>query len=268
MDLSFDERLNFVLKDRKQTPWGKSLGFTGASISHIFSGGRIPGPEFLQAIRRAENVNLNWLLTGEGAPYIVEYYQSADALSDYVCAMLHEEEWVVHVCSYRGIACVVFTQPGHYEFKGKWIDYRIVHVVVGPGDEVLTNLLHDYHKGGGHIFVPELTEEEREAVIQGQVGTYLMFEQMNPMLNTIRVETHITEIEFTGGERTEKPVDITIMRAVVRLVDDCEHTLGTSLTSDQRARVITAVYRQAERLKLTEEEIQATIETSFDVLSD
>ncbi len=268
MELSFEERLSFILQDRKQTPWGKGLGFTGASISHIFSGGRIPGPEFLQAIRKAENVNLNWLLTGDGSPFVVEYFLSADALSDYLAAMLHEEEWVVHVCSYHDIACIVLTQPGQYEFKGKWIDYRIVHVLVGPGDEVITELLHDYHRGQHAIFVSELTEEQRQAIIHGQVGTYLMLEQMNPMLNTVRVETHISQIEFTGGERTEKPVDIAIMRAVVRLVDECEQELRTSLTSNERARVITAVYRQAERLKLSEEEIQAAIETSFDVLSD
>lgn len=268
MDLSFDERLNFVLKDRKQTPWGKSLGFTGASISHIFSGGRVPGPEFLNAIRRAENVNLNWLLTGEGSPYIVQYYQTSDELSDYVCAMLHEEQWVVHIVSYQDVACLVLTQPGQYEFKGKWIDYRIVNIIAGPGDEVLTNILMDYHKSGGHIFIPELTQEQRKAIIAGDVGTYELCEQMNPILNTVRVEGHVSQIEFTSSERLDKPVNIAVMRSVVRLVDECEQELQTKLTSDERARVITAVYRQAERLNLSEEDIQAAIETSFDVLND
>ncbi len=268
MSKSFVERLNLVLNDRKQTPWGRSLGFTGGSISSIF-GGRVPGPEILNVIRRVENVNLNWLLTGEGSPYIVEYFQSAHTLSDYVCAMLHEEEWVVHVVSHINTACLVLTQPGAYEFKGKWVDYRIVHVIVGPGDEILKNVLDDYHKGGGHIFVSELSEEQRQDIMSGKIGTYLLFEQMNPILNTIRVAGHLSQIEFTSSNNKEQPpIDITIMRTVVRLVDETEQKLKTKLTSDERSRVITAVYRQAKRLDLSDEDIQAAIETSFDVLKD
>ncbi|HDI3145846.1 TPA: transcriptional regulator [Vibrio cholerae] len=265
--MKFEERLTFILNDRKRTPWGSSLGFTSTSISSMF-GGHVPGPEFLQAIRKAENVNLNWLLTGEGSPFVVEHFLSADALSDYLAAMLHEEEWVVYVCSSQGTACLVLTQPGAYEFKNKWIEYRIVHVLVGPSDDIVGNVLIDNHHDGKHIFVPLISEEERQAIITGQVGTYEMLEKNPPILNVFNATGHIDDLEFTGGELTEKPVDITIMRAVVRLVDNCENALGISLTSDQRARVITAVYRQAERLKLTEEEIQAAIETSFDVLSD
>lgn len=268
MTESFVDRLNFVLDDRKQTPWGRSLGFAGGSISSIF-GGRVPGSEILNVIHRAENVNLNWLLTGEGSPYIVEYFQSADALSDYVCAMLHEEEWVVHVVSHIDTACLVLTQPGAYEFKGKWVDYRMVHVIVGPGDDVLKNVLDDYHKSGGHIFVSELSEEQRQDIMSGQIGTYLLFGQMNPLLNTIRVAGHISQIEFTGGSNKEKPpIDTTVMRAVVRLVDEREQELKAKLTSDERSRVITAVYRQAEKLGLTEGEIRSAIETSFEVLRD
>lgn len=266
--MNFEDRLTFVLGERKRTPWGASLGFTSTSVSSMFSG-HIPGQDFLQAIRRAENVNLNWLLTGEGSPYIVEYFQSADALSDYVCAMLHEEEWVVHVVSHIDTACLVLTQPGAYEFKGKWVDYRMVHVIVGPGDEVLKNVLDDYHKSGGHIFVSELSEEKRQDIMSGQVGTYLLFDQMNPLLNTVRVAGHISQVEFTGGSNKEQPpIDTTVMRAVVRLVDEREQELKAKLTSDERSRVITAVYRQAEKLGLAEGEILSAIETSFEVLRD
>lgn len=265
--MNFEERLNCVLQDRKQTPWGQGLGFTSTSISSMFKG-HTPGPEFLHAIRRAENVNLNWLLTGEGAPYIVEYFQSADALTDYLCAMLHEEEWTVYVCSSHGTACLVLTQPGAYEFKNKWIEYRIVHVIVGPSDDMVGNVLIDNHHDGKHIFVPLISEEERHAIITGQVGTYVLLDKNPPILNIFNATGNIDELEFTAGQRTEKPIDITIMRAVVRIVDDCENTLGISLTSDQRARVITAVYRQAEKLKLNEDELQAVIETTFDMLKD
>lgn len=272
MDLSFEERLNFVLKDRKQTPWGKSLGFTGASISHIFSGGRIPGPEFLNAIRRAENVNLNWLLTGEGSPYIVDYCQSADELSDYVSAMLHDEPWVVYVCSHVDTTCLVLTQPGAYEFKGKFVDYNMIHVLVGPGDDVLANVLNDHNSDGGAVFVPFMTDNERKDLMAGKIGTYELLGGLEPLLNPHKVGSHISDIEFTEASSGKASVDLPTMRTVIRLVGEKEAELQADLTTEQRARIIAAVYKQLSRVELPgpipEQAFSAAVEAAFDVLID
>lgn len=268
--MNFEERLSFLIKDRKKTPWGKALGFTSPSITAMFNG-HTPGPEFLHAIRRAENVNLNWLLTGEGSPYIVEYFQTADALTDYIAAMLADEKWSVYVCSTHDIACLVLTQPGSYEFKGKWIEYRIIHVVVGPCDDVLGNVLRDNHHDGEHIFVPTLSKESRQAIISGQVGAYELFDQNPPMLNIFNATGHIDDLEFTGGERNGKPIDIPTIRSVIRLVGEQEELLNTILSNEQKARVIAAVYRQVMRNNipnLPDETIAAAVEAAFDVLID
>lgn len=267
MDFSFEERLNNVLDDRKQTPWGKSLGFTSASISHIFSGGRIPGPEFLQAIRRAENVNLNWLLTGEGSPYITEHFISGSELSEYLTNMLEDEPWRVYVCSHTEIACLLLTQPGQYEFKGKWIDYTIAHILVGPSDESLNEILELHDKVKNEVIVLDLVPPLAREIMVGNVGTYLLLDR-SPSLLDSRPRLKLSEITFSASSHSDAKIDVSVMRAVVKLVDECEDKLDIELTSAQRARVITAVYRQAERLSLEEEDIQNAVETSLEVLRD
>lgn len=264
--MKFEEHLVFLIKDRKKTPWGKSLGFTSPSITAMFNG-HTPGPEFLNAMRRAENVNLNWLLTGEGSPYIVEHFSTAEALRNHVCAMLQDEPWNGYVFAHHETACIILTQPGQYEFKGKWIDYSIIHVLVGPGDEALLNTLDDYNRHHGRLFIPDMAEQDKESLINGNIGTYQLLHQASPILTTDGALSDISELTFKSGTRLENPIDVSTMRAVVQLVDECEEKLNTKLNSNQRARVITAVYRQAERLELSEEDIQAAIETSFDVLS-
>ncbi|AYV20480.1 transcriptional regulator [Vibrio mediterranei] len=267
--MNFEERLTFVLKDRKKTPWGNSLGFTSTSISTMFNG-HTPGPEFLSSIRRAENVNLNWLLTGEGSPYIVEYFQTADALSDYVCAMIHDEPWVVYVCSHVDTACLVLTQPGAYEFKGKFVDYNMIHVLVGPGDDVLANVLNDHNSDGGAVFVPLMTDNERKDLMAGKIGTYELLGGLEPLLNPHKVGSHISEIEFTGAGSGEASVDLPTMRTVIRLVDEKETELQADLTTEQRARIIAAVYKQLSRIEqpVSEQAFSAAIEAAFDVLID
>ncbi|MCM5507150.1 transcriptional regulator [Vibrio sp. SCSIO 43169] len=269
--MKFEERLAFLIKDRKKTPWGKSLGFTSPSITAMFNG-HTPGPEFLNAIRRAENVNLNWLLTSEGSPYIVEYFQTADALSDYVCAMLHDEPWVVYVCSHIDTACLVLTQPGAYEFKGKFVDYNMIHVLVGPGDDVLANVLNDHNSDGGAVFVPLMTDKERKDLMAGKVGTYELLGGLEPLLNPHKVGSHISDIEFTGANSGESSVNLPIMRTVIRLVGEKEAELHADLTTEQKARIIAAVYKQLSRVELPgpipEQAFSAAVEAAFDVLID
>ena len=271
MDLSFDERLNFVLKDRKQTPWGKSLGFTGASISHIFSGGRIPGPEFLQAIRRAENVNLNWLLTGEGSPYIVEYFQTADALTEHVRAMLKDETWDVYVCSHEETACIALTQLGAYEFKGKFIDYNIAHILTGPNSDELVYELRNHHYHKRRVFTPLLSENEQSKIITGQLGTYELFTSETALLKPSNIAIFKNEITFTSKEGSSTSIAFPILKEVIRVVGEKEAS-GIVLTIEQRARIIAAIYRQISRMDLPdpipEQAFSAAVEAAFDLLID
>ncbi len=270
MDFSFESRLNFILQDRKQTPWGKELGFTGASISHIFSGGRIPGPEFLYAIRRAENVNLNWLLTGEGNPYIVDYFQSADALCDYVVAMLEDESWQVYVFSDNDTVGLVLSQPGQYEFKGKRIDYTILHILVGPGNDSLIDVLKAHKENGNSVLVPMVTDREMQLITSGSLGTYQLFHAVNPVLNPLTaIEMH--DLQFRETTQKENSVSIPILRTVLRITAELETKHEIELSAEQKARVIAVVYKQVSRLDLDilpDQAVIAAVEAAFDMLVD
>ncbi|MBY7811401.1 helix-turn-helix domain-containing protein [Vibrio fluvialis] len=268
MDFSFEERLNNVLDDRKQTPWGKSLGFTSASISHIFSGGRIPGPEFLQAICRAENVNLNWLLSGKGKPFNVTYLQSAEDFVVYVNTMLTDENWQVCVCSLSEQTVLVLTQPAQYEFKGKWIDYTLCEVLVGQGSEKLAWMLNHHQNERDTYSTPNLPSNILKKIARGELGTYALLHHPDYRLENWIQSTPKESLEYEPETSHSTPISVSLMRSVVKLVDQCEKETKQNLDSDQKARVITAVYRQAEKLGLSEEEISSAIETSFDVLKD
>lgn len=268
MDFSFEERLNYLLNDRKQTPWGKSLGFTSASISHIFSGGRVPGPEFLEAIRRAENVNLNWLLTGEGKPFIVNYFQYTDALVETLDAMLTDEGWKVCICALAEQTALVLVMPGQYEFKGKWVDYTLCEVLVGQGSEGLANVLRNHHHHREMYVAPELPSSTLNKIVNGELGTYGLLHHSSTALENWLQPATKDALQFMPENNQSVPISIPLMRTVVNLVEQHQARTKQPLDGDQKARVITAVYRQAEKSELNDDEIQAVIETSFDVLKD
>ncbi|UTV30878.1 helix-turn-helix domain containing protein [Photobacterium atrarenae] len=274
MKNSFESRLEFLLYDRKQTPWGKSLGFPSATISGIF-GGRIPGEKFLYAIRRAENVNLDWLLTGKGMPFYVELTNNGTSLFETVQQMLEDEpHWQVYVCSLGSRSILIFEQPGQYGLNNKWIDYRITEILVGPGSEELAAELRNF-PNREQIKIPLLSPEDEEAIATGQVGTYRLFDSEDALLANHRPAKD-SDLQFYSTETTStaKPVDdetvkLDLMRAVVKLVEDCANELGENLNSDQKSRVITAVYRQADRLGLTAEDLTPdSIRTAIDVVRD
>ncbi|EJL6714163.1 transcriptional regulator [Vibrio cholerae] len=274
MTNSFVERLNLVLGDRKQTPWGKSLGFTGGSISSIF-GGRIPGPEILNIIRRVENVNLNWLLSGSGSPYSVDYIQSAERLADTVDQLLMDEDWKVYVCNLGARTVLVLSLPGQYESKDKWYDYTICQVLVGPGSEELASVLKASFSEREIYLAEMLAGDVLDQIAEGLLGTYsLLVHEDSHLINFSSRVVVPEQIQYYPrvymGEGTSYAVPIAtdLMRSVVKLVEQCEEESKQNLSADQKARVITAVYRQAEKLGLSEEEISSAIETSFDVLKD
>ncbi|KFA98767.1 hypothetical protein [Vibrio sp. ER1A] len=263
--MNFEERLTLVLNDRKKTPWGTSLGFTSTSISSMFNG-HVPGPEFLQAIRKAENVNLNWLLTAQGTPFVIENYHDSFVLNDAVCELIKDEAWQVAICSHQDTAIVIMHLPAQYNFKGKWIDYEELEILVGPLSEQLIETCTRYQiKMGGGVYIPEISDDLKNDIMSGHYGTYLIGNCISP----VGQQTDLSELRFSLPEPKQSAVSLPLMREVVRLIEKCEKELYERLTPDQKARVITAVYRQAERLKLTADDLTPdSVLTAFDVVRD
>lgn len=63
--------MRLLAGDVKPNPWASRFGWDRGLISRVFAGKQLPGPEALAQLAAAERVNLTWLLTGEGPPYLV-----------------------------------------------------------------------------------------------------------------------------------------------------------------------------------------------------
>ena len=239
----FDQRLSFLIKDRKKTPWGKGLGFTSPSITAMFNG-HIPGPEFLQAIQRAENVNLNWLLMGEGQPYIVHYHQTAEELASSLADLLKDKNLNVHICSIEQRAVLVVAKPEQYTFKTKVIDYLATQTFVGPTSEQLIELLQaraTMRPSSVLRAKKELEAQQIDAIAGAKVGTYDMFGHIDAHLSNV-VECEKDSLCFTYGTIGSAPVSVHALREVFKLVEDILYEQSIRFSNVQKARVYSAIY--------------------------
>lgn len=71
MNETTHERIEFILDGRKPHLWGTDIGWNRGTVDSVFRRGQVPGPRDLAALTRHERINLTWLLTGEGPPYLV-----------------------------------------------------------------------------------------------------------------------------------------------------------------------------------------------------
>lgn len=98
IDAGFLSRMKWVLGDRQKHPWGDSIGLKNSRIDSIFKG-LLPQADALLAIRHAEKVNIDWLLTGEGQPYVrrEDSEQEARLLKHFRMLPPHQREVVLGV---------------------------------------------------------------------------------------------------------------------------------------------------------------------------
>lgn len=76
----FIDRIQKIAGGRKLTPWLKSIGWIANDVTRI-NAGAVPGSGKLQQLAEAENVNLNWLLTGQGQRHVVEHWLSDSSIA-------------------------------------------------------------------------------------------------------------------------------------------------------------------------------------------
>ena len=60
------KRIRQVMGGRSQRGWSRQLGVPQQNISRYLSGGNTPHVDFLIHLARREQINLNWLVLGEG----------------------------------------------------------------------------------------------------------------------------------------------------------------------------------------------------------
>jgi hypothetical protein len=167
-------RTELLLAGRDKHPWGKRIGLSGRMVTRLFNFGEIPGPEYLIAIAKAENVCLNWLLTGAGAPYIVYCAQSDGEVASLAESFLSEAplSWTVYWISSGEWSGLALHRPDQYELKDELIDYDRVELIAGPiGQQTLDAL-----RRAGILQVREVTVPAATMIrlYSGGVGAYEM----------------------------------------------------------------------------------------------
>ncbi|HDZ3720101.1 TPA: hypothetical protein RSW56_000037 [Vibrio cholerae] len=255
----FKNRMYEILSDRKKTPWGKSLGFTSASISSIFKGERVPGPKFLAPICDMENVNLNWLLIGQGPKYRAEYLTGNELTSELV-ALLDSQQWIVFVCSTIGDAVFVAVRLDPQR------PVPLVRVIHGHSGDYLTQALTT-HPNRESIKIPFLENGTANRIAKGEFGAYELAASPVSILKVHRTARDV-DVVFSSGLEGQNEVQFHTLKAVVEEVELFEKASKQPIQPEQKSRVISAVYRQAARAELSRETIASIVETTFDVLKD
>lgn len=131
--MNFKERIETILEGRKLHPWGSSLGL-GRGLLDGISQGTIPKADALAMISRAENVRIDWLITGEGAPYLVSRFPDEAEALEHLEVLLEEEGWSGYVVSDGAREALVLVLPRQIMAKtGETVAAPVVEVLVGGG---------------------------------------------------------------------------------------------------------------------------------------
>ena len=127
-------RLSEIISDKSIREFAKVVGISEGNL-RMFMKGRIPKSDDLLAIARAEKLNLEWLIAGEGPKYRDDKPLSASNLCNedrplYTHTTDFDEEYVlipgyhVQVSTGNGSAWNGESVKRHLAFRRKWLKYR------------------------------------------------------------------------------------------------------------------------------------------------
>lgn len=168
---AFIERLLEVLGNRKRHVWGVGLGFTNNRIHRLFRETEpLPSTEELALIGEAENLNLNWLVSGTGPKYQVQSFLHFNEFNTAVENNL-SDKWIsifMVVCQSR--CALVTARSKQVLYKNRDVNILQMHCLTGPGSAKLQSIVSASSIQG--VEFPIYRFEELEA---GEAGTYFLF---------------------------------------------------------------------------------------------
>ena len=195
---NFLSRLKFVLSGRKIFPWSAGLGISSGSATHLNSG-KTPNTETLVLIARAEHLSIHWLLTGDGAPYLVYKGDSDLEIAEHLGSLLHDEpdQWTIHMLNSGSAVVLLLTQPGQVDYKNKPIDYTICETISGPiASKTLALLRQQVEENGQRIKLWRLAPADLQKLADGEYGPYhILGDKKHPAPLTLRPLELTTELD-------------------------------------------------------------------------
>ena len=220
---SVADRLRRVLDGRSPWKWGARVGLSDGTIGRMMKGS-LPDPEKLIPAMRIENLSMNWLLDGMGAPHPMWAPISDAEAAKYIDQHLHEdidaEVLIVH--SKEGFTPVMHSMA-HVESKSFQYDYRAVTLLGGGvfGRETLQKLNQCASKSRRDgrcrvrsVYMPEIGWR---LLSHGQIGNYHLFgdetqgdqshdgiyQKSRPEVSPAELQNYVVQGKHSLGQVTE-----------------------------------------------------------------
>lgn len=176
------DRLKKVLDGRSPWIWGKRVQLNDGAIGRMLKNG-LPDPVRLIPAMHIENLSLNWLLDGAGAPYMywspLSDIEAANAISQRLHGDDAAEVLIVHCAA--GFTPVVHTTKEAAAPKGGKYSYRAVTVMGGGvfGARTLQALAAASVTGKGskgpRVRSLDIAEAGWRLLAHGHLGNYQLF---------------------------------------------------------------------------------------------
>lgn len=170
---NFIDRLMSVLGNRKLYPWGMALGFSSATLARLKRGSS-PKGDTLAMIARTENASISWLLTGQGAPFLVQRADTDEDLSALLHAYLDDELWRVDLLHDVRSGVFVLTQPAEVGEGDAAVPYTAMELCAGPIGPRVADTVRDRV----HCAVQVSADQVRD-LQTGSVGTWRVLEWLS-----------------------------------------------------------------------------------------
>lgn len=163
--------------------WFKEIGWRPGDITRLNEGG-LPGAEKLALLAQVENVNTSWLLTGEGAPYLVHHVPEGHSAEGALAHYAGGDPWVkgwAHVTGQTLLHIWTRTMPHPADSSRSFVKLHLI--VTNARDQLLKNR---YTLGEE---IPRLDFVQVQQMAAGWSGPYQLQQQgLIPQLQPDRAQ--------------------------------------------------------------------------------
>lgn len=231
--VSFAARLTQVLGTRRPYPWAKDLGITRGTVNRMLNEGHVPGPDVLARIAQVESCSITWLLTGQGAPYLVHRTDTDAETAERLQAHLADEAWHCHILEDARRGAVVLSLPAQLGEGDEAVRYTAVEIIAGPIGPEAAEVLSEHVEGAVRYGSATI-----DAIFRGQIGARAALDliQAGTSMPSDLAAARVAEIAGTYGGGAYSPDE----KAWV----DVWHRLSPASRAHARA-VVNALAQQA-----------------------
>lgn len=268
----FGDRLKWLLAGRRLHPWANGLGVSRGAAESM-GRGQLPGAEILRLIRQREGVSLDWLISGEGQPFICQRWQQPRALTQMLQreAQLAADAGDEPPCLYwfsDGAGCAT---PGLLLVRPALLLYR-QRTLAGQGFRLGWLQLDGLPEAAALApFEHRLQRCEPALLAQlraGERGPWQLLEHCrNQPGEALTGPLPLQVASAAEDDDGQGPVPTALMRAVIELVERTAEEEQILLDAGQRARLYTATLRYARRQQLSPSQLSVSPPAADSVLA-